>query len=142
MKAQINDTVRVHYTGKTEEGEIFDSSLEREPIEFVIGKGNLLKPFEDSVVGLKIDESVKINIPCEQGYGAVNADLVAKISRENLGLNEEPKPGMQLQSTYPDGREIVVRITEVDENEITIDANHPLAGKNLNFEITLVEIKS
>ena len=127
---KLNDNIKVHYTGKIESGEIFDSSVERDPLPFKVGEGKLLKGFEEAVVGMKINDSKEINIPSAEGYGTIREDLIAKVDRKNL------------MSKYPDGTDVVVRIVEVSKDDVTVDANHPLAGRDLTFEITLVSIEN
>lgn len=141
MSVKLNDTVKVHYTGTTISGEIFDSSVDREPLQFTVGEGNLLKDFEDAVLGMQLNESKKINIESVNAYGVVREDLIVRIDKANLGPGIEPELGMELYSQYPDGSEVVVRIVEIDNESILVDANHPLAGQDLSFDITLVEIQ-
>ena len=137
---KLSDQIQVHYTGKVESGEIFDSSLERDPLSFKVGEGKLLKGFEEAVVGMKVNDKKEINIPSEEGYGIIREDLIATVDRKNLSQDIEPEGGMELMSKYPDGTDVVVRIVKVAENEVVVDANHPLAGRDLTFEITLVSI--
>ena len=140
MIVEKDDNIKVHYTGKTNAGQVFDSSLQREPLGFKVGEGKLLKAFEEAVLGMKLNDSVEINIPAEEGYGPVREDLIAEVDKKNLGPEVKPEIGMELMSKYPDGTEVIVRITEVNDETIKVDANHPLAGEDLNFEITVVEI--
>lgn len=140
MTVELDDTIKVHYTGKTNAGQVFDSSVDREPLGFKVGEGKLLKAFEEAVVGMKLNDSVEINIPAAEGYGPVREDLIAEVDKNNLGPEVKPEVGMELMSKYPDGTEVVVRVTEVSDASIKVDANHPLAGEDLNFEITVVEI--
>jgi FKBP-type peptidyl-prolyl cis-trans isomerase 2 len=142
QKVELNDSIKVHYTGKVESGEVFDSSIERDPLLFVVGEGTLLKGFENAVIGMTINDSKKIKIPSAEGYGTVREDLIAKVDRGNLSKEIEPTVGMELMSKYPDGTDVVVRIVDVTEKEVTVDANHPLAGRDLTFEITLVSIEN
>ncbi|MFT6715668.1 MAG: FKBP-type peptidyl-prolyl cis-trans isomerase 2 [Saprospiraceae bacterium] len=142
QEVKLNDNIKVHYTGKIESGEVFDSSLERDPLTFKVGEGTLLKGFEHAVIGMKINDSKEIKIPCGEGYGTVREDLIAKVDKKNLSKEIEPTVGMELTSKYPDGTDVVVRIVDVSEQEVTVDANHPLAGMDLTFEITLVSIKN
>lgn len=142
QEVKVNDKITVHYTGKVESGEVFDSSLERDPLAFKVGEGTLLKGFEDAVIGMKINDSKEIKIPSKEGYGEIREDLVAKVDRKNLGPDIDPTVGMELMSKYPDGTDVIVRIVEVGEEDVTVDANHPLAGRDLTFEITLVGIEN
>jgi peptidylprolyl isomerase len=138
--AKNGDKVKVHYTGKLEDGKIFDSSEGRDPLEFTIGQKQVLKKFEDSVDGLGIGESVTVNIPATEAYGVRQDNLVVQVPKINLPENLAPEIGMKLQTQTPDGEVMVVRIVEIGEDNITIDANHELADKDLQFEIKLVEI--
>jgi peptidylprolyl isomerase len=138
--AKNGDKVKVHYTGKLEDGKIFDSSEGRDPLEFTIGQQQVLKKFEDSVDGLGIGESVNVHIPASEAYGIRQDNLVVKVPKVNLPESLEPEIGMKLQTQTPDGEVMVVRIVEIGEDNITIDANHELADKDLQFEIKLVEI--
>lgn len=141
MSVKLNDKIKVHYTGTIETGEVFDSSVSREPLEFTVGEGNLLKDFEEAVLGMKINESKKIDIEAANAYGVIREDLIVKVDKNNLAPDLTPEVGMELVSQYPDGSEVVVRIVEVNPEDIVVDANHPLAGKNLSFDITLVQIQ-
>ena len=142
MTVKLNDKIKVHYTGTVQSGEIFDSSLEREPLEFTVGEGNLLKDFENAVLGMALNESKKINIESVNAYGVVREDLIVSVEKTNLDPELTPEVGMELISQYPDGTEVVVRIIEVNPDTITVDANHPLAGQDLTFDITLVHIQN
>jgi len=141
-KAQDGNKVKVHYTGTLDDGTIFDSSVNRDPLEFTLGKGQLLKKFEEGVVGLAIGDSITIQIPAADGYGLHNEKLVAKVPLSHLPGDVNPEMGMKLQTQTTDGQPMTVTIVEMDEKNITVDANHELAGKDLNFDIELVEIAS
>ncbi len=140
--AKTGDTVKVHYTGTLEDGTVFDTSVEREPLEFTLGQGQLIPGFEQAVIGMRVGESKTINIPADQAYGPHRDDLIQVIERSLLAEDFDPKVGrQQLPMRQPDNRTIIVNITDVSETTITIDNNHPLAGQNLTFEIELVEIE-
>jgi FKBP-type peptidyl-prolyl cis-trans isomerase 2 len=141
-QVKANDTVKVHYTGSiTANGEIFDSSLEREPLEFTIGQGMLIPGFENGVINMKVNEKKTINIPKEEAYGVVREELFQEVSKQELPPDLEPQVGMGLVSRGPNGQEHQLRVAQVNENSIVVDANHPLAGHDLTFEIEVVEIK-
>jgi FKBP-type peptidyl-prolyl cis-trans isomerase 2 len=140
-KVKENDTVRVHYTGKLATGEIFDSSLEREPLEVQLGQGSLIPGFEKGLIDMVVAEKKTINIPKEEAYGEVEKELFQEIGKEQLPAEITPEIGMGLVATGEDGSERQLRITEVRDNSIVIDANHPLAGHDLIFDLELVEIK-
>ncbi len=141
VKAKNGDTVKVHYTGTLEDGTVFDTSVEREPLEFTLGQGQLIPGFEQAVIGMKIGDLKTINIPADQAYGPHRDDLILVIERGQLPEDLDPKVGQQLQMMQADGSIITVIIIEISETTVTIDANHPLVGKNLTFEIELVEIE-
>ena len=141
-QVKANDTVKVHYTGSiTANGEIFDSSLEREPLEFTLGQGMLIPGFENGVLNMKVNEKKTINIPKEEAYGAVREELFQEVSKQELPPDLEPQVGMGLVSRGPNGQEHQLRVAQVNENSIVVDANHPLAGHDLTFELEVVEIK-
>lgn len=139
-KAKDGDTVKVHYTGTLADGEVFDTSAEREPLEFTLGQGQLIPGFEKAVVGMGVGESAKIDIPSDEAYGEVREDLIIAVPKNQLPDDVEPKVGMQLQVNQPNGQPVPVRVAEVGETELKLDANHPLAGQDLTFEIELVEV--
>ncbi len=134
------DTVKVHYTGQLEDGSVFDSSVQREPLEFTLGQGQLIPGFEKAVVGLKVGDSTTANIPSAEAYGDPNPQMIIEVEKSQLPADLEPEVGVQLQLNQPDGQVIPVQITKVEGENVTIDANHPLAGKDLTFNIELVEI--
>ena len=138
--AKVGNTVKVHYTGSLENGETFDSSIGRNPLEFTLGEGKLLKKFEEAVDGMAVGDKVKINIPAAEGYGVRQDELIQDISRDQVPPDMEPKVGMQLQMQTEQGYPVVVTVTAVSETTLTLDANHHLAGEDLNFDIELVEI--
>ena len=139
-QAKQNDTVKVHYTGKLTNGQVFDSSLEREPLEFTLGKGQMIPGFEKGVLNMEVNEKKTITIPCAEAYGEVNDELFHEVKKEQLPPEIQPEVGMGLVSKNPDGTEHQLRVAEVKDNSIIVDANHPLAGKDLVFELDLVEI--
>lgn len=136
-----NDTVRVHYTGKLKDGQVFDSSLEREPLEFTMGKGQLIPGFEKGLVDMKVNEKKTINIPSEEAYGAPREELVQEVKKSQLPEDIKPEVGMGLVSKSPDGQEMNLVVAEVKDDSIVVDGNHPLAGKDLVFDLEVVEIK-
>jgi FKBP-type peptidyl-prolyl cis-trans isomerase 2 len=139
-EAKNGDIVKVNYTGKLEDGTIFDSSEGRAPLEFTLGAGQMIPGFEKAVLGMKVGETKTVTIPSKEAYGQRHDELVMEIPREELPPDLNPQVGLQLQSTRSDGAIVVVTIIEVADTTITVDANHPLAGKDLIFEIKLVSI--
>lgn len=138
-QAKNGDTVKVHYKGTLEDGTVFDSSQGRDPLEFDLGSGQLIPGFEAAVDGMAAGETCSISITSAEAYGPHREEMVMEVPRTQLPADMEPKIGMQLQAGQGD-EQFVVTITDVQEDKVTLDANHPLAGKDLNFEITLLEI--
>lgn len=139
-KAKANDTVKVHYTGKLTNGQVFDSSLERDPLQFTVGGGQMIKGFDQAVEGMELNEKVEVTIPCAEAYGDRNEQLIQQVPRADLPADMKPEAGQTLVATNEGGQQTHVIVQEVTEDSITIDANHPLAGQDLIFEIELVEI--
>ena len=137
---KAGNTVKVHYTGSLDNGETFDSSVGREPLEFTLGEGKLLKKFEAAVDGMAVGDKVKINIPAAEGYGVRQEEMIQDINRDQVPPDLEPKVGMQLQMQTEQGYPVVVTVTAISETTLTLDANHRLADEDLNFDIELVEI--
>lgn len=140
-QVQGNETVKIHYTGKLNDGQVFDSSVEREPLEVKLGEGRLIPGFEKGLVAMKVDDKKTITIPKEEAYGEVQKELFQKIPNENLPQEIKPEVGMGLVSKNPDGSERQLRVAEVKDEFIIVDANHPLAGQDLTFDLELLEIK-
>jgi peptidylprolyl isomerase len=139
-QAKSGDKVKVHYSGKLANGELFDSSLEREPIEFTIGEEKLIRGFESAVIGMCEGESKTILIPSGEAYGRHQQELVAVVDRKTLPANITPEIGMRLKIDSAQGYPIHLTVMAVTEENVTLDANHPLAGKDLSFEIRLLQI--
>jgi peptidylprolyl isomerase len=139
-QAKVGDTVKVHYTGKLNDGTVFDSSSGREPLQFTIGSGNIIPGFEQAVVGMAMGDSKTETIAEEQAYGPYVEDMVVTIDRRQMPAELEPEVGQQLQIQQPNGQVIPVVITGISGSNVTLDANHPLAGETLTFDINLVEI--
>ena len=136
-----NDTVKVHYTGKLTDGQVFDTSEGKDPIEFTLGKGQLIPGFEKGLLDMKVNEKKTITIPKEEAYGEPREDLVQEVEKTQLPEEIKPEVGMGLVSKTPDGREMNLVVAEVKEETIVVDGNHPLAGKDLIFDLEVVEIK-
>ena len=135
------DTIKVHYTGTLKDGRVFDSSREREPLEFTLGEGQLIPGFEKGVIDMAVNETKVVEIPVAEAYGERNDQLIQEVPKSQLPPEIEPKVGMGLMSQTPDGRQMPLTVTEVKDESIVVDANHPLAGEDLTFEIELLEIK-
>ncbi|HEY6186928.1 MAG TPA: peptidylprolyl isomerase [Pyrinomonadaceae bacterium] len=140
-QAKKGDTAQVHYTGRLADGQVFDSSEGGEPLEFEIGAGRVIAGFDEGVQGMSEGDKKRIEIEADDAYGQRIEALVQQIAREGLNLESEPQVGMQLGLQLPDGNEIPVTITEVTSDSITLDANHPLAGQKLIFDVELVNLK-
>lgn len=139
-EAKQGDQVRVHYTGKLKDGTVFDTSVDKEPLEFKIGEAQLIAGFQDAVVGMDPGEDKSFTLASEDAYGPYHEQLAQKVERAHLPADIELELGMRLSATDGQGNSIPVTVTELDETNVTLDANHPLAGEDLTFEITLVEI--
>jgi peptidylprolyl isomerase len=137
--AKPGTTVKVHYTGTLDDGTVFDSSAGREPIEFTIGQQTVIAGFENAVIGLSVGDKKKISIAPDDAYGAHRADKVAVVDRSELPPDLEPATGMVLRGDTPEGQ-VTFTIAAVEADSVTLDGNHPLAGKQLNFELELVEV--
>tara|TARA_R110000787_G_scaffold22308_2_gene64925 strand:+ start:11714 stop:12160 length:447 start_codon:yes stop_codon:yes gene_type:complete len=136
-----NNTVKVNYTGKLSDGQVFDSSEGKEPLEFTLGQGQLIPGFEKGIIDMKLNEKKTITIAKEEAYGEINADLKQEVKKTDLPQDIAPEVGMGLVSKSPDGQEMNLRVVEVREDSIVIDGNHPLAGKDLVFDVEVVAIK-
>jgi peptidylprolyl isomerase len=138
-KVSDGSKVKVHYTGKLNDGTVFDSSQDRDPLEFTVGQGQVIQGFEDAVRGMEAGDSRNVTIECENAYGQRRDDMILEIPRNNFPDEIPPNVGQQLMLRHPEGQEFPALIVDVTDDKITLDANHPLAGEDLNFEIKLVE---
>ncbi len=139
-QAKQGDIVKVHYTGKLEDGTVFDTSRERHPLRFTIGKGQVIAGFEQAVAGMNVGESKTTVIPVEAAYGARRDDLVVTFDRKQFAPDLDPKVGQRLEVTQENDQTMLVTITALTDTTITVDANHPLAGKALTFDLELMGI--
>lgn len=140
QQAKSGDTVKVHYNGRLTDGTTFDSSSGRDPLEFKVGNGDVIKGFEAGVTGMSVGEKKTVHIPADEAYGQKDDERVVEFPRTNFPAEMEPEVGMQLNMTNGTGQVIPVMIVEVGEEVVTLDANHPLAGEDLIFDIELVDI--
>lgn len=134
------NNVSLHYTGTLDSGEKFDSSEGREPLSFEVGSGQVIPGFDKAVRGMKVDESKNFTIPSNEAYGDVNEELVYEVPKASIPAELNPHEGQRLVSNLEDGRQIPVTVTKITDETITLDANHPLAGQNLTFDIKIVSI--
>ncbi|AGA78670.1 FKBP-type peptidyl-prolyl cis-trans isomerase [Echinicola vietnamensis] len=138
--ATKGSTVKVHYTGKLKDGTVFDSSENREPLQFTVGDGNMIKGFDTAVSGMEVGQDKSITIPCAEAYGDKRDDMMIDVPVEQVPADIKPEVGMDLSIQNQQGQPVPVKVVHVDEQKITLDANHPLAGEDLVFDIKLVEV--
>jgi peptidylprolyl isomerase len=139
-QAKMDDTVAVHYTGSFTDGAVFDSSTDREPLEFTIGQHSVIPGFENGIVGMKEGDTKRLNIPAEEAYGVIREDLLTIIERSQIPANIDLHLDMVLQARSPDGGTTNVTVRDIDDKNVTLDFNHPLADKELIFEVKLIKI--
>jgi peptidylprolyl isomerase len=141
-EAKAGDTVKINYVGTLNDGQMFDSSEGRDPLEFVVGSGQIIKGLDSAIPGMTVGDKKTVNVPCDQAYGETNPEARQAVPREQIPAEIPLEIGTQLQMQTPQGQVVPVTVAEVTEAEVTLDANHPLAGQDLNFEIEVVEIKA
>lgn len=139
-EVKTGDKVKVHYHGKLTSGETFDSSEGRAPLEFEVGSGMVIKGFDEGVAGMKVGEKKTINIPVEEAYGPKNPEMLVEMPKDRFPAEMEIEEGMPLMMSDGSGQNFQVVVTEIREESVILDANHPLAGQDLIFDIELVEI--
>jgi peptidylprolyl isomerase len=139
-QAKAGDTVKVHYTGKLDDGTVFDTSEGTEPLGVTLGGGEVIPGFDAAILGMSVGEEKAITIAPDEAYGDRNEALVQTIARDQIRLGVEPEAGMSIEMRTPDGMTIPLMIAEVTAETVTLDANHPLAGENLHFALRLIEI--
>ncbi len=140
QEVKDGDTIALHYKGTLSDGTVFDNSEGREPLEITVGEKRVIPGFEKAVLGMKVGETKTTTIPAGEAYGEKQDELLIKFPRDQMPPDAEPEVGQHLQMTTPQGQPVPVRIAAVAETEVTLDANHPLAGQDLTFELTLVKI--
>lgn len=136
--AASGDTVHIHYTGRLDDGTVFDSSEGREPLVFVLGAGQVIPGFDDAVTGMAVGDAKTVTIPATRAYGEKRDEMVLQFPLEELPQGVDPQVGQHLQMSTPEGQVFQVEVVSRDEVTLTLDANHPLAGKDLTFDIELV----
>ena len=139
-QAKDGDTIKVHYTGKLDDGSVFDTSEGRDPLEFKLGENQIISGFEKAVIGMKPGDKSTVKIPAEEAFGLHREEMVIEMKKEDFPSDVDPKVGQKFNLHHSDDQTVVVTVTEVTENTVTLDGNHPLAGKELTFDIELVEI--
>ena len=140
-KAKQGDTVAVHYTGKLDNGDVFDSSQGRDPLEFQVGSGQVIPGFDQAVSGLEVGESREVRLDPEDAYGEPREDMIVDVDRDQFPAEAEPQVGQQVQVQVAPGQNHVATIREIEDEAIKLDLNHPLAGQALTFDVELVEIR-
>ncbi|MBB94516.1 MAG: peptidylprolyl isomerase [Rhodobacteraceae bacterium] len=138
--AKAGDTLRIHYTGRLNDGTVFDQSAGREPLGFTLGSGEIIPGLEKGVVGMEVGETREVTIAPEEAYGTRDAGKIQAVPREAIPDHIPTDLGTQLEVTTQDGQTIPVVIAKTTESHVELDANHPLAGETLNFDVTLIEI--
>ena len=141
-EVKSGDTVAIHYTGTLTDGTTFDSSDGRDPLEFVVGSGQIIPGLDKAMPGMKVGDKKVVEIPCDEAYGAINPENRQSIPREQIPADIPLEMGLTLQMQSPDGQQVMpVTVVELNETEVTLDANHMLAGKDLTFAVEMVSIK-
>jgi FKBP-type peptidyl-prolyl cis-trans isomerase 2 len=140
MAVQSGDTIKIHYHGRLTDGTTFDSSEGRSPLEFTVGSGSVIKGFDDGVKGMSVGEKKTIEIPFAEAYGSEDPSMIVEFPVDRLPDDLKPEIGMQLNMNNNSGQQFPVVITGITEKNIILNANHPLAGKDLIFDLELVEI--
>ncbi len=134
------DTVKIHYTARLKDGEVFESSKGHVPFQFTVGEGSVIPGLEKAIIGMKVGETKTIEVPPEEGFGPRREDLIFKVERNTIPSDINPFIGQNLQMRHPDGGIVNLVVTDMDDETITLDANHPLAGNTIIFDVELVEI--
>ena len=140
--AKQGDTVRIHYKGTLTDGTVFDTSEGRDPLEFEVGSGTIIPGLDAAIPGMTVGDEKTVNVPADQAYGPVNDQARQAIPRTDIPADIPVEVGTQLQMQTPQGQVVPVTVADVSDSEVTLDANHPLAGKDLTFAIQMVEIKA
>lgn len=138
--AEHGNTVKIHYTGTLDNGSVFDTSAGREPLEFTLGGGQVIAGFDEAVAGMAVGEKKNVTVPVDKAYGPRNEELVIAAPKEHVPADINPEVGQQLQMGSPNGELVVVTVVEITDTHIKLDANPPLAGQDLNFDIELVAV--
>lgn len=139
-EAKHGDTVKVHYVGKLKDGTVFDTSINRHPLQFTIGEGRIIPGFQHAVVGMRPGQSKTVQVPTSKAYGPHREDMVVTVDQDQFPDSLEPEVGQTLEITASDGLRAMATVADVSETTVTLDINHPLAGKELTFDIQLIEI--
>ncbi len=138
-EVQKGNKVKVHYRGYLQDGTLFDSSYDSDPLEFTVGNNEVIPGFENAVVGMAVGETKRVTIAPQDAYGEYNEMAKIEVPRDQIPQHINPEIGMMLQLTTPENNQVLVRVTDMNDEMVVLDANHPLAGKELTFEIEVVE---
>ncbi|MEL6920185.1 MAG: peptidylprolyl isomerase [Pseudomonadota bacterium] len=138
--AQHGNTVHIHYTGRFSDGTVFDTSDGREPLAFELGSGQVIPGLDKAMRGMAVGEKKTVEIPCAEAFGEHHAEGVQEVPRDQMPAEMDPQVGMQLQAEAPNGEAVMLVVTAVANDIVTVDANHPLAGKDLTFDVELVSV--
>jgi len=141
-QAKAGDRVKINFTGKLEDGSVFANSADSEPLEFKLGEGKIIPSIENAVEGMNVGESKTVKVPPEQAYGQRHDEFVEEVGRDKFPKDVEPQVGQQFEVPQQEGQPMVIRVVDVSEQTVTLDGNHPLAGRDLTFELELLEIPS
>jgi len=136
----VGNRVKIHYTGTFDDGEVFDSSREADPLEFEVGTGQVIPGFDNAVVGMKVGETKQVRLPENEAYGPYNQEMVFDAAPDQFEEGLIPEVGQQFQTTMEDETPLLLTVKSVEDGKIVLDANHPMAGKTLNFDLEVVEI--
>ncbi|MFV0513740.1 MAG: peptidylprolyl isomerase [Jhaorihella sp.] len=139
-QVKSGDTVQIHYTGSLTDGQTFDSSQGRDPLEFTVGSGQIIPGLDEALPGMNVGDKKTVNVPCQAAYGPINPDMRQDVPRSGIPDDIPLEPGSRLQMQTPEGQVLPVTVVHVAEETVTLDANHPLAGQDLVFDIELVAI--
>lgn len=139
-QAKSGDTIKVNYTGRLDNGEVFDTTENRQPFELVLGQTRVISGFENALVGMSPGESKTVKLPPGEAYGPRREEMVVTIDRNRIATDAEVEVGQALQLKASDGTPVAARVTQVNDADVVVDANHPLAGQALTFEISLLEV--
>lgn len=139
-QAKSGDTVRIHYTGRLPDGTVFDSSQGRDPLQFTLGAGEIIPGLEKGIVGMAVGDNSTVTVAAPEAYGMHDPNQIQKVPREMIPDDIELQPGLQVGARTPTGENLTLTVIEVEDEHVTMDANHPLAGKDLIFDVELVEI--
>lgn len=139
--AKDGDKVKVHYHGRLRTGETFDSSKDRDPLEFTVGAGQMIKGFDEGVKGMQVGDKKMVEIGADDAYGQRESENLIEFPKDQFPADMKPEPGMQLMLSNESGQQFPVIVTEVNEDSVVLDANHPLAGQDLIFDIEMVDIQ-